>query len=74
MRLKVYPVDLRIGDTILGRKKGVLVRKLGVCQSSRRGVPKIHVNEGSCYGNLTLLDVSRPKPGTDDVEATDDDQ
>jgi hypothetical protein len=62
MRLSVLPVDLRIGDTILEGKKGTLVTKLGVCQSSHRGVPKIHVNEKDCYGNVQEIPVSRPTP------------
>jgi len=66
MRLSVLPVDLKIGDTILEGKKGTLVTKLGVCQSSHRGVPKIHVNEKDCYGNLQPLPVSRPKASSDD--------
>jgi hypothetical protein len=62
MTLEVLPQDLKIGDTILVGIKGILVRKLGVCQSTKHGVPKIHVNESACYTNLLPLKISRPNP------------
>jgi hypothetical protein len=54
---------LKIGDTIIegtdGAPREINVRRLSPCTLSKRGVPKVHVNDDACYDTIGILKIRR---------------
>jgi hypothetical protein len=56
---EISATALVIGDLIIDGKSVIAVKKLAYCESHKKGIRRIHVNDTQCYDGVATLQVIR---------------